>query len=206
MEQKQQTPLRISCTSADCDNNLHCFKQLKKMTKQQRGQCRYCGADLIDWDRVHVRNFEDVEYTFSVLKHEMIRHSYFHRPIDELAVRHAMRKGRIKLNENVENRITKNIAPAFPARDGYQTPYAGNVIYYGQHATATCCRGCLKYWHGISKGKELARNEIEYCVGLLRCFLDERLPGLSDYPLKVPNLRQDPRPIMDTINSPVTDC
>ena len=41
--------LNIKCTSADCENELHCFKQLKKMTEEQRGKCRYCGADLVDW-------------------------------------------------------------------------------------------------------------------------------------------------------------
>ena len=46
-------PLDIKCTSADCENELHCFKQLKKMTEEQRGKCRYCGADLVDWDRLH---------------------------------------------------------------------------------------------------------------------------------------------------------
>ena len=41
--------LNIECMSADCENELHCFKQLKKMTEEQRGKCRYCGADLVDW-------------------------------------------------------------------------------------------------------------------------------------------------------------
>ena len=44
-------PLDVKCTSADCETDLHCFKQLKKMTEERRGKCRYCGADLVDWDR-----------------------------------------------------------------------------------------------------------------------------------------------------------
>ena len=42
-------PLDIKCTSTDCENDLHCFKQLKRMEPDQRGKCRACGADLIDW-------------------------------------------------------------------------------------------------------------------------------------------------------------
>ena len=49
-------PLDIKCTSTDCENDLHCFKQLKRMEADQRGKCRACGADLIDWSRRAARN------------------------------------------------------------------------------------------------------------------------------------------------------
>ena len=91
--------LNIKCTSADCENDLHCFKQLKKMTDEERGKCRYSGADLVDRARLHVRDFGDVGYTFAALKNEMIRHYFFHRQLNERAVRHAQRKGRIQLKE-----------------------------------------------------------------------------------------------------------
>ena len=187
--------LNIKCTSADCENELHCFKQLKKMTEEQRGKCRYCSADLVDWDRLHVRDFGDVEYTFAALKNEMIRHYFFHRELDEKAVRHAQRKGRIQLKETARYRLTKYLAPAQPARDGRQTPFEGNAIFYAQHATATCCRTCLEYWHNIPKGKELTVEEQEYCAALVDCFLDERLPELADLRIKVPNMRQAPPPV-----------
>ncbi|HJB34047.1 MAG TPA: DUF4186 domain-containing protein [Candidatus Blautia merdipullorum] len=32
-----------------------------------------------------------------------------------------------------------------------------------QHATATCCRGCLEKWHKIRKGRELTPRQREYC-------------------------------------------
>ena len=113
------------------------------MTDEQRGKCRYCGADLVDWDRVHVRDFADVAYTFAALQNEMIRHHFFHNEIDEQAVRHAQRKGRTRLKDAARQRLAKYLAPANPARDGRQTPFEGNAIFYAQHATATCCRTCL---------------------------------------------------------------
>ena len=169
-EFQRPPPLDVKCTSGDCDNGLHCFKQMKKMTQDQRGKCRYCGADLVDWDRLHVRDFGDVAYTFEALKNEMIRHYFFHREIDEKAVRHAQRKGRILLTEAARHSLAKYLAPAEPARDGRQTPFEGNAIFYAQHATATCCRTCLEYWHDMPKGRKLTAEELAYCVGLVDRF------------------------------------
>lgn len=186
-------PLKIKCTSADCENELHCFKQLKRMSPDELGKCRYCGADLVDWDRVHIRNLTDVSYTFEVLKHEMIRHFFFHKTIDEKAIRHAQRKGRIRLIEAAKLRLVKYLAPAKPSYDGRQTPFEGNSIFYAQHATATCCRTCLEYWHNIPKGRKLRKEELDYCLALLKCYFDERLTHLADAPIKVPFIRKTPK-------------
>lgn len=183
---KKPPPLKVSCTATDCDNNLHCFKQLKKMTPDERGKCRSCGADLVDWDRVHQRDKTDAKHTFTSLKYELIRHHFFHRVVDDDAIRHAQRKGRIKLKEAARHRLEKYLAVANPAYDGQQTPMKGNAIYYAQHATATCCRTCLEYWHAIPKGRPLTPEEFDYCVTLVDLFLDEKLPELADDPIKVP--------------------
>lgn len=179
-------PLEIKCTSTDCDNDLHCFKQLKKMTPDQRGKCRDCGADLVDWKRLHRRDKDDAEHTFEALQHELIRHHFFHRPVDDHAMRHAQRKGRDQLKEAARDRLRKYLAVAEPPRDGRQTPLEGNAIYYAQHATATCCRTCLEYWHDIPKGRPLTDAEFDYCVSLVDLFLDEKLPDLADEPINVP--------------------
>lgn len=183
-------PLEIKCTSTDCENDLHCFKQLKKMTPDQRGKCRDCGADLVDWKRLHRRDMGDAANTFDALQHEMIRHYFFHRPVDDAAMRHAQRKGRDQLKDSARDRLRKYLAVAEPPRDGRQTPLEGNVIYYAQHATATCCRTCLEYWHSIPKGGPLTEAEFDYCVGLVDLFLDEKLPDLADEPITVPRRRR----------------
>lgn len=179
-------PLEIHCTSTDCENDLHCFKQLKRMTPDERGKCRACGADLVDWERVHVRDLSDVKHTFLALQHELIRHHFFHVKIDEAAVKHAQRKGRNKLNQSVRERLIKYLAPADLPRDGRQTPMQGSSIFYAQHATATCCRTCLEYWHAIPKGRRLSQVELSYCCALVELYLDMRLPDLSPDPIKVP--------------------
>jgi len=179
-------PLDIKCTSTDCDNDLHCFKQLRKMTPDQRGKCRDCGADLVDWKRLHRRDGTDAAHTFEALQHEMIRHHFFHRPVDEVAMRHAQRKGRLALKDAAHDRLRKYLAIAEPPRDGRQTPLEGNAIFYAQHATATCCRTCLEYWHNIPKGRPLTKEEFDYCASLVDLFLDTKLPDLAEEPIKVP--------------------
>jgi hypothetical protein len=188
-EFQKPAPLKISGTMSDCDNDLHCFKATQKMSEGDRGRCRACGADLVDWQRLHERKIGDAKYTFRALKHELIRSHFFHEPIDERAVAHARRKGRILLREAVPNRIEKYLAPANLIRDGRQTPFRGNSIFYAQHATACCCRTRLEYWHAISKGRKLTEAEIEYCEALIDLFLQQRLPRLKDDPEKVPPIR-----------------
>ena len=105
-------PLDVHCTSSDCENDLHCFKQLKKMMPDERGRCRACGADLVDWNCLHKRDLDDAAHTFEALQHELIRHHFFHVEIDDTAKRHAQRKGRVKLKEAARDRLAKYLAPA----------------------------------------------------------------------------------------------
>lgn len=189
-EFQKPLPLEIKCTNSDCDNDLHCFKRARKMKPEQVGTCRTCGADLVDWQRLHSRNLADVTHTFEALQHEWIRDHFFRKPIDDEAVRHAQRKGRDQLNEAARTRLEKSLGPAKPFRDGQQTGFKGNAIYYAQHATATCCRTCLEYWHGIPKGRDLSSGELDYCTKLVELFLELRLPELADEPIKVPRRRR----------------
>src|SRR6478672_853029 len=67
--------------------------------------------------------------------------------------------------------IAERLAPAEPRNDGRQTPYRNHPVFVAQHATATCCRGCLAKWHGIEKGRELAENEQRYVVSVIERWL-----------------------------------
>jgi hypothetical protein len=66
-------------------------------------------------------------------------------------------------------------APQNPKNDGKQTPMRGHPVFVAQHATATCCRGCIQKWHGIKKGKVLNDQEIELLVGLAMAWIEGRL-------------------------------
>jgi len=63
--------------------------------------------------------------------------------------------------------INEKLAPEYPKNDGKQTPTKGHPVFIAQHATATCCRGCLEKWHNIKKGKELTTKEKNYIYCLL---------------------------------------
>ncbi len=188
---KKLEPLKIACTSSDCDNGLHCFKATRKMLeKNEEGHCRSCGADLIDWDRIKKNDFGDVDYTFRVLKKELIRHHFFHIKLDIRAINHARRKGVVNLNIAARHRIEKYIGPKDPPRDGRQTPMSGNSIFYAQHAVACCCRKCIEYWHGIPQGRPLTATEIDYLSDLVEKYLGEKLPDLPQKGEKVPSIRE----------------
>lgn len=67
--------------------------------------------------------------------------------------------------------IEERLAPAEPKDDGRQTPMRGHPIFIAQHATATCCRGCLAKWHGIPSGSPLAEKQIEHVLNVLARWL-----------------------------------
>lgn len=67
--------------------------------------------------------------------------------------------------------IEKRLAPAAPDNDGKQTPWRNHPVFIAQHATATCCRGCLEKWHEIPKGCELNDAEKQHIVEIIRKWL-----------------------------------
>jgi hypothetical protein len=183
----QLPPLDVKCTSSHCEADLHCFKfHSRKMKPSEKGRCRACGIDLVDWDRVHARDMSDVKHTFSELKNEYIRHYFWHKEIDDAADKHARRKGSKELEISARQRLKTSVGGEQPFRDGQQTPKNGNILFYAQHATACCCRTCIEYWHGIPKGRALSSKEIEYFVQLVMRFIKERMPHLPPVPERIP--------------------
>ena len=67
--------------------------------------------------------------------------------------------------------IEKRLAPAEPANDGKQTPLRNHPVFIAQHATATCCRGCLQKWHAIPKGRVLETAEKRYILEVIETWL-----------------------------------
>jgi hypothetical protein len=73
--------------------------------------------------------------------------------------------------EHARRFIGERLAPAEPVNDGKQTPMRNHPVFIAQHATATCCRGCLEKWHHIVKGRPLSPEEIEYIIGVIEHWL-----------------------------------
>jgi hypothetical protein len=76
-------------------------------------------------------------------------------------------KGPATIRWHAYDLVARRLAPAQPYKDGRQTPYRGHPVFVAQHATATCCRGCLQRWHGIPGGRELSRAEHAYVVAVI---------------------------------------
>lgn len=70
--------------------------------------------------------------------------------------------------------IALRLADATPARDGKQTPWKGHPVFVAQHATATCCRGCLEKWHQIPRGRPMTEEEQQYVVSVISYWLDRK--------------------------------
>lgn len=187
-------PLAITCNSTDCENGLHCFRATTSDPEvPQHGRCRDCGAELVDWDRVHDCDLGDIDHTIAVMQLELIRHHFWHLDMNQWAVNYALRKGRNGLREAIRNHLTKAIGPAEPFRDGAQTPRedkSRNPIHFAQHATASCCRRCIEEWHGFERGRDLTESEIDYLTELAFRYIDGRTPGLTDEAQRVPPIRQ----------------
>lgn len=82
-------------------------------------------------------------------------------------LRYVEEKGLPLIVEHGRSFIEQRLAPARPANDGKQTPYKGHPVFIAQHATATCCRGCLEKWHGIRQGHALTEQEIEHVIAVI---------------------------------------
>lgn len=185
--------LPISCDAVDCEHGLHCFNATKEMkARNLAGPCWHCGAELIDWERVRNRDILDTSYTFKALKYELVRHEFWHRPLNPRAINHARRKGKRLLRDHIRRHLEQSIGPAKPWRDGSQTTMsdeAPTAIPYAQHATATCCRKCLEFWHDLPRGIALSREQLDYCVELVCLYIEDRIPELSEEGEAIPPIR-----------------
>ena len=81
------------------------------------------------------------------------------------------RKGPRAVIEHARRFVTERLAPSDPPNDGKQTPMRGHPVFVAQHATATCCRGCLAKWHRIERHKALTAKEIEHVVAAIERWL-----------------------------------
>ena len=79
--------------------------------------------------------------------------------------------------EHAAGFVLQRLAPAEPANDGRQTPTRNHPAFVAQHATATCCRGCLAKWHRIPKGRALDEAERLYVLSVIERWLKLQTGG-----------------------------
>jgi hypothetical protein len=92
-------------------------------------------------------------------------------------------KGLETIKEHAYQFVNARVASDFPKNEGKQTPMRGHPVFIAQHATATCCRGCIQKWFGIEKGRALNEAEIDFVVALImgwiRCQSPQYTPAAT---------------------------
>ena len=95
----------------------------------------------------------------------------------EAELRYLRDKGLGVIEQHAYGFVTTRLAPAHPVNDGKQTPMRNHPVFVAQHATATCCRKCLKKWHDIRTGQELTIEQINYVVSVILRWIRIELDG-----------------------------
>ena len=116
---------------------------------------------------------------FGRLQHSEFRSRF---ALKEKEREYVQKKGMEAIREHAAAFISERLAPAFPENDGKQTPMRGHPVFIAQHATATCCRGCLEKWHGIPKGRRLTEMEQNYIVSVICFWIKLQMHGGSGSP------------------------
>lgn len=112
------------------------------------------------------------EELFNRLTKSEFRSKFKLKPKDRLYIE---QKGLDTIRNHAKDFISKRITPAEIPNDGKQTPMKGHPVFIAQHATATCCRGCIQKWHKIPKDKTLTQEEQNYIVDIIMEWITRQL-------------------------------
>ncbi|HEX5809490.1 MAG TPA: DUF4186 domain-containing protein [Anaerolineales bacterium] len=113
----------------------------------------------------------DIPETLSRLNRSPFRSKF---QLEKKELDYLQGKGMSEVLKHAASFIEKRLAPAFPINDGKQTPWRGHPVFVAQHATATCCRGCLQKWHQISVGRALTLEEKQYIIDVIGAWLSRQ--------------------------------
>lgn len=115
---------------------------------------------------------EEVDQLFDRLSNSKFRKSFKLKPKE---LQYLKDKGMETVMGHALDFVGTRIAPSDPPNDGKQTPYRNHPVFVAQHATATCCRGCIEKWHKFPRGRRLEENEIKYILGVIKKWLERQL-------------------------------
>ena len=113
---------------------------------------------------------------FERLGNSKFRSSFHLKEKDKEYVRE---KGLETIRQHARDFIAKREAPAVIPNDGKQTPMRGHPVFIAQHATATCCRECIRKWHKMQQGRELNQVQQEYLVDVIMTWIEREIKYLE---------------------------
>lgn len=135
-------------------------KEYRIERRLQQPQARRAGIDYLYTD-----SFDSL---FERLTHSKFRSRF---RLAEKDLKYIQAKGIDTIRAHAEDFVDKRLSPAVIENDGKQTPMRGHPVFLAQHATATCCRGCLSKWHGIPPGRALTQPEREYVTNVIMAWI-----------------------------------
>lgn len=189
-ELKRQRPksLGLKCSRTNCPKDLHCFDPKGRDFKGPFAPCATCSVELTHWELMHTRDLATASDKFALLKHEWIRHFFFHVPITPRIEHYARLHGVQGLTQIALDQLRKNKMLRYSGsewHDRQQTPMLdGTIVHWARHAVACCCRQCMAYWHNVDLTSELSETELAYFQQLIVLYIRERLPNLHELPQK----------------------
>ncbi len=83
-------------------------------------------------------------------------------------------KGMKKIEEHARTFVVERLKDISKVNDGKQTPFKGHPVFIAQHATATCCRGCIEKWYRIDRRKILSDEEINYITQIIMGWIEKQ--------------------------------
>lgn len=113
-------------------------------------------------------NEKKIDDVLEKLSHSKFRSSFHLKQRERTYIQE---KGFDTIQSHAYDFINKRLVPMHPFHDGKQTPMKGHPVFIAQHATATCCRGCLAKWHHILDDHDLTTEEIQYIVQVIMTWI-----------------------------------
>lgn len=113
----------------------------------------------------------NIDYLLERLSKSNFR-SRFH--LKEKDKEYVKEKGIDEITDHAYNFVDTRLS-ILKENDGKQTPMRGHPVFIAQHATATCCRGCIEKWHHIEKNKKLSEDEKEYLVNVIIKWINKEM-------------------------------
>ena len=124
-----------------------------------------------------VNHHHDVPYR--VLGNSKFRSSFHLKQKD---IDYINEKGIDTIRQHARDFIAKREAPAVIPNDGKQTPMKGHPVFIAQHATATCCRECIRKWHKMQPGRKLSQVQQDYLVDVIMTWIQQEIADSNRQP------------------------
>ena len=85
---------------------------------------------------------------------------------------------RFLLNSEYSAKYLQQLWKKVRKQGGLCTGITQNVVdpvFIAQHATATCCRECIRKWHKMQPGRELSQVQQDYLVDVIMTWIQREM-------------------------------